>query len=90
MFSDILTPLVAMGVEFDVVKGKGPVIGNPIRTAEDVAAVQVLGDIEEKLSFVGQTLQVRDKDQATLVLWRSVNWHHAQIRVGLHAISTNF
>ena len=31
MFSDILTPLPALGVEFDVVKGKGPVISSPLR-----------------------------------------------------------
>lgn len=58
MFSDILTPLPAMGVEFDVVKGKGPVIENPIRTAEDVGALRVLEDIDGTLPFVGKTLQV--------------------------------
>lgn len=31
MFSDILTPLPALGIEFDVVKGKGPIIEVPIR-----------------------------------------------------------
>lgn len=30
MFSDILTPLPALGIEFDVIKGKGPRIDNPI------------------------------------------------------------
>lgn len=30
-FSDILTPLPALGIEFDMVKGKGPVISNPVR-----------------------------------------------------------
>lgn len=30
MFSDILTPLPALGIEFDVIKGKGPCIDNPI------------------------------------------------------------
>jgi uroporphyrinogen-III decarboxylase len=39
MFSDILTPLPAMGIEFDVVKGKGPVISNPPR---DMAAVKAM------------------------------------------------
>lgn len=58
MFSDILTPLPAMGVEFDVIKGKGPVIASPIRTAEDVSAVLALEDIDGKLPFVGRTLQV--------------------------------
>ena len=31
MFSDILTILPALGVEFDVVPGKGPVIPMPLR-----------------------------------------------------------
>ena len=31
MFSDILTPLPALGIEFDVVRGKGPVIAAPVR-----------------------------------------------------------
>lgn len=59
MFSDILTPLPAMGVEFDVVKGTGPVIAKPVRTVEDVNGVKNLEDIDGKLPFVGQTLQVR-------------------------------
>ena len=31
MFSDILTPLPALGIEFDVIRGKGPLIADPIR-----------------------------------------------------------
>lgn len=40
MFSDILTPLPALGIEFDVIKGKGPRIAQPIRrwAAASVAA----------------------------------------------------
>ncbi|CAN0395218.1 unnamed protein product, partial [Ectocarpus sp. 13 AM-2016] len=58
MFSDILTPLPSMGVDFDVVKGTGPVISNPIRTKADVEAVMVMEDIDGKLPFVGETLKV--------------------------------
>lgn len=36
MFSDILTPLPSMGIEFDVVKGTGPVIFDPIRSMDQV------------------------------------------------------
>ena len=36
MFSDILTPLPSMGIEFDVVKGSGPVILDPIRSMDQV------------------------------------------------------
>jgi hypothetical protein len=31
MFSDILTPLPVLGIEFDILKGKGPAISTPIR-----------------------------------------------------------
>merc|ERR1711924_449125 len=40
MFSDILTPLPALGIDFDVVKGTGPVIGAPLRSMEDVSAMR--------------------------------------------------
>jgi uroporphyrinogen decarboxylase len=36
-FSDIVIPLRLAGVDVDIVAGKGPVLGKPIRTAEDVA-----------------------------------------------------
>ena len=38
MFSDILTPLPALGVEFDVIKGKGPVIASPLRRRAGVGS----------------------------------------------------
>ena len=52
MFSDILTPLPAMGVEFDVVRGTGPVIPSPLRTAADVAALTPLDDPDASLPFI--------------------------------------
>lgn len=52
MFSDILTPLPAMGVEFDVVRGTGPIIPSPLRTAADVAALTPLDDPDSKLPFI--------------------------------------
>jgi uroporphyrinogen decarboxylase len=36
VFSDILPPLVGMGLELEFVKGDGPVIRNPIATTRDV------------------------------------------------------
>lgn len=35
-FSDIMTPLVLAGVEVDIVPGVGPVVGQPVRTGDDV------------------------------------------------------
>ena len=36
MFADIMTPVVAMGVDVDLVEGVGPVIEPPVRSAADV------------------------------------------------------
>lgn len=37
LFSDIVVPLRAAGIDLDIVAGTGPVIASPIRTAADVA-----------------------------------------------------
>ncbi|RMG95136.1 MAG: uroporphyrinogen decarboxylase [Chloroflexi bacterium] len=36
IFADILPPLIGMGLNLEFVKGEGPVIHNPIRSAQDV------------------------------------------------------
>ncbi len=41
MFADIMLPVAAMGVQFELVENIGPVIGNPIATADDVARLRV-------------------------------------------------
>ena len=50
IFADILPPLQGMGLDLEFTKGNGPVIRNPVRTAEDVAALRVL-PAEETLGF---------------------------------------
>jgi uroporphyrinogen decarboxylase len=42
LFSDIVVPLRASGIELDIVPDVGPVIEHPIRTAADVAGVKHL------------------------------------------------
>ncbi|MFT4087537.1 MAG: uroporphyrinogen decarboxylase [Gordonia sp. (in: high G+C Gram-positive bacteria)] len=39
LFSDIVVPLRAAGVDLDIVAGTGPVIASPVRTAADVDAL---------------------------------------------------
>lgn len=56
MFSDILTPLPGMGIPFDIVESKGPVIDDPIRTMEQVKQLRPLNP-EEDLSFIRTILQ---------------------------------
>jgi uroporphyrinogen decarboxylase len=36
LFSDIVVPLKAAGVDLDIVAGTGPVVANPVRTMDDV------------------------------------------------------
>ena len=41
MFADIMTPVVGMGIDVELVEGVGPVIEHPIRTAADVERLLV-------------------------------------------------
>ncbi|MHA7984672.1 uroporphyrinogen decarboxylase [Rathayibacter sp. CAU 1779] len=41
-YSDIVVPLKLAGVDIDIVSGKGPVLGKPVRTADEVAALPTL------------------------------------------------
>ncbi len=40
LFSDIVVPLAAAGVELEIVPGTGPVIARPVRSAADVAGLR--------------------------------------------------
>ena len=55
IFADILPPLEGMGLDLEFIKGEGPVIHNPIRTAADVEALQTPLP-EESLSFTLEAL----------------------------------
>jgi uroporphyrinogen decarboxylase len=50
LFSDLLLPLEPMGIPFDFVKGEGPAITEPVRTAADVDRVRVF-DPREELAY---------------------------------------
>ena len=63
LFSDILTPLEGMNIDFDFLQGKGPVIEDPIRTMEQVERVCKL-DPATAVPFVGQTLEYLKKEIA--------------------------
>ena len=51
LFSDILTPLTGMGIPFDIVESKGPIIDPPIRTQAQVDAVHEL-DPDEATPYI--------------------------------------
>mmetsp|Transcript_15569 Transcript_15569/g.26777 ORF Transcript_15569/g.26777 Transcript_15569/m.26777 type:complete len:423 (-) Transcript_15569:185-1453(-) len=61
MFSDILTPLAGIGVEFDILEKKGPLISPAIRTEEQVDKLHPL-EPEESLPFIREILQALRKE----------------------------
>ncbi len=56
LFSDILTPLPGMGIPFDIIESRGPIIEPPIRSLEQVKQVRPL-EPEESLPFIREILQ---------------------------------
>jgi len=64
MFSDILTPLPTLGIDFDVVKGTGPVITTEVRTEADVAGLKDASDVDfdTTLPFIRETLETLAKE----------------------------
>jgi uroporphyrinogen decarboxylase len=66
VFSDILPPLVGMGLELDFVKGDGPRIGNPISTPRGVdllgtpPAEETMAGTLEAIRIVRRELEARD------------------------------
>ncbi|XP_071698381.1 uroporphyrinogen decarboxylase 1, chloroplastic-like isoform X1 [Rutidosis leptorrhynchoides] len=56
IFSDILTPLPAFGVPFDIEEVRGPVIQTPIRSEEGLKALHPIN--LDQLNFVGDSLKI--------------------------------
>jgi len=57
IFADILPPLEAMGLSLEFIRGEGPVIHNPLRSAADVAALSV-PDPRKSLSFTIEAIRL--------------------------------
>jgi uroporphyrinogen decarboxylase len=77
MFSDILTPLPALGIEFDVIKGKGPRIDTPIRSMDQVKSLRTMDDPTSSLPFVAETLKAlraEVNNQSTLLGFIGTPW----------------
>lgn len=61
LYSDIMNPVASLGVDFDIVANVGPVIGNPIRTAEDVSRLRPI-NVEGDLSHILETIRILDRE----------------------------
>jgi uroporphyrinogen decarboxylase len=57
LFSDLLLPFTPMGLRFDFVKGEGPAVENPVRSAGDVDRLQRF-EPREALGHVLETIRL--------------------------------
>ncbi len=61
LFSDIMVPVAAMGVDLRIEDGRGPVVDSPVRAAADVARVRPL-DPAEDVPFVAEAVRILVKE----------------------------
>lgn len=76
LFSDILTPLPGLGISFDIIESKGPIIDDPIRSMEQVDRLTPFQP-EESLPFIReilQTLRSEVKNEATVLGFVGAPW----------------
>jgi uroporphyrinogen decarboxylase len=66
LFSDLLLPFQPMGLEFDFIKGEGPSIACPIRSAADVDRLWAF-DPRESLGHVLETIRLLRRELAGTV-----------------------
>ncbi|KAL3696733.1 hypothetical protein R1sor_010809 [Riccia sorocarpa] len=77
MFSDILTPLPALGIEFDMVPGKGPVISTPVRSFDDLRSLRSMDDPDKELPFIREilsTLRAEINGESTILGFVGTPW----------------
>jgi uroporphyrinogen decarboxylase len=69
LFSDILLPLAAMGMELRFDEGRGPVFPKPLHTVADIDALRPIEPADE-LGYVGEALRLvkRDLPEGTALL----------------------
>ncbi len=76
LFSDILTPLPGMGIDFDIIESKGPIIQSPIRDLSQVKSLKSL-DPSSSMAFVGEVLgRLRESvgNEATVLGFVGAPW----------------
>ncbi|MFY1633080.1 uroporphyrinogen decarboxylase [Solwaraspora sp. WMMB335] len=56
LFSDIVVPVAAAGIELDIVSGTGPVIADPVRVAADVGRLRRI--TPEDVGFVDEAVRL--------------------------------
>ncbi|MFJ5984110.1 uroporphyrinogen decarboxylase [Lentzea sp. NPDC092896] len=68
LFSDIVVPLKAAGVDLDIVAGTGPVVAHPVRTLDDVKALPELHaeQVQPVADAIGLLLKELPQDVALI------------------------
>jgi uroporphyrinogen decarboxylase len=61
IFADILLIIEPMGLDLEFAKGEGPVIHNPVRSAEDVKRVREVEDVSS-LSYVYDAIRITRRE----------------------------
>ena len=64
LFSDILTPLPAIGIDFDIIESKGPIIDPPIRTEAQIDKLHPI-EPEESLPFIREIYKLSEEKLRT-------------------------
>jgi uroporphyrinogen decarboxylase len=67
LFSDIMVPLAAAGIDLDITPGVGPVVAAPVRTAADVAALPPLAESDVDFVAAAVRLLVRELGPVPLI-----------------------
>jgi uroporphyrinogen decarboxylase len=62
IFADLLLPVEPMGLKLKFVSGEGPVIDNPVRTADDVDSLSISNT--DELGYVGEAIQIVSRQLA--------------------------
>jgi len=62
IFADLLLPVEPMGLKLRYAAGEGPVIGNPVRTTQDVDSLSISST--DELGYVGEAIQIVTKTLA--------------------------
>jgi uroporphyrinogen decarboxylase len=76
MFSDILTPFPGIGIDFDIIESRGPIIDPPIRSQAQIDALHEL-DPETAMPFIKPILSAIKQevgDQATILGFVGAPW----------------
>src|SRR5688572_8129596 len=57
LFSDIVVPLAAVGIDLDIRPGVGPVVAKPVASLDDVAAIRALN--ADDVPYVASAIRLR-------------------------------